>query len=210
MRKVDMTAKKKSARKGPAVTVPSSENRREITGRSAWLEAAQQALLEGGIAGVQVGKLARRLGVTRGGFYWFFESQKQLLDELLGSWEKTSTTQMEELLQRHASDGRKAIDALFAMWIDEKDYKPAWDAAIREWARTSSKVARAVHRVDDRRIAMLHQIFTRLGFKDPEALIRARITYYHQVGYYALGVRETRKTRFELAPVYARVLTGRG
>ena len=48
-----------------------------------------------------------------------------------------------------------------------------------------------------------------MGYHGLEALMRARITYYHQVGYYALGVRESRKTRRQLLPYYAKVLTGR-
>ena len=41
-----------------------------------------------------------------------------------------------------------------------------------------------------------------------EAHIRARITYYHQVGYYTLAVHESRRTRRRLSPMYALVLTG--
>jgi hypothetical protein len=33
--------------------------------------------------------------------------------------------------------------------------------------------------------------------------------YYHQVGYYAMGVRESRKERRALIPYYRKVLTGR-
>lgn len=39
--------------------------------------------------------------------------------------------------------------------------------------------------------------------------IRARVMYYHQVGYYARGVRESRKKRRTLIPYYTKVLTGR-
>jgi hypothetical protein len=42
-----------------------------------------------------------------------------------------------------------------------------------------------------------------------DAHIRARVTYYHQVGYYALGIRESHKRRLNLMPRYVRALTGR-
>jgi hypothetical protein len=103
----------------------------------------------------------------------------------------------------------KEFRAFSRLWIDEKEYSPAWDAAIRDWARTSPKVSRVVRRVDDRRIQVLHRVFLDLGYDDPEAFIRARVTYYHQVGYYALGVSESHRERMGLMPYYLRVLAGR-
>lgn len=158
---------------------------------------------------MEINKLARRLGVTRGGFYWFFNSSAQLRDELLAYWERTSTAQFEGLLRADGVNGMDEFRAFSRLWIDEKDYDPAWDAAIRDWARTSPKVARVVRRVDDRRIGVLHRVFLDLGYEDPEAFIRARVTYYHQVGYYALGVRESHHERMRLMPYYVCVLSGR-
>ena len=103
----------------------------------------------------------------------------------------------------------KEYRALIRLWVDEKEYDPKWDGAVRDWARTSSAVLKTVKAVDRKRIAILEQIFRDLGYKGKDAHIRARITYYHQVGYYALGVRESRKRRLDLFPFYAKVLTGR-
>ena len=47
-----------------------------------------------------------------------------------------------------------------------------------------------------------------MGYQDPEAFVRARTTYFHQVGYYILGVRESRDLRLKLMPIYIRILTG--
>ena len=56
---------------------------------------------------------------------------------------------------------------------------------------------------------VLEQIFNDLGYEGTEAHIRARVSYYHQVGYYAMGVQESRKERRALIPYYRKVLTGR-
>jgi AcrR family transcriptional regulator len=183
--------------------------RRHRLGRQVWLDAARQALIEEGTAGVEINKLANRLGVSRGGFYWFFSSRRQLLDELLAYWTKTGTVLFERLLKGHGRDGMKEYRALIHLWVDEKEYDPKWDGAVRDWARTSSNVLETVRAVDRKRIAILEQIFRHLGNKGMEAHIRARVTYYHQVGYYAMGVRESRKRRLQLFPYYAKVLTGR-
>jgi hypothetical protein len=95
-----------------------------------------------------------------------------------------------------------------AVWLDEIDYSPAYDIAMREWARTSPKVARLVREVDEERIQAFQRLFQDAGYDEAEANIRARVTYYHQVGYYAMGVKEARNSRLELADLYFRILTG--
>jgi hypothetical protein len=62
--------------------------------------------------------------------------------------------------------------------------------------------------VDRQRIDVLARICLDLGYDPQEAEIRARVTYFHQVGYYALGLKESRRVRRRLAPIYTRVLLG--
>lgn len=183
--------------------------KREPLGRQAWLDAARRALIEEGTAGVEVNKLAKRLKSSRGGFYWFFTSRQQLLDELALYWAQTSTAPFEKILQKPGRNGLEEYLALTDLWIEESEYDPKWDGAVRDWARTSPAVRNVVAAVDQRRIAILEQIFNDMGYQGREGHIRARITYYHQVGYYALGVRESRKERRELLPYYYKVLVGR-
>jgi AcrR family transcriptional regulator len=186
-----------------------TRRRPRILGREAWLEAARSALIEEGTAGIEINKLAKRLGVSRGGFYWFFASRDQLLDELLAFWVQTGTQLFERILRSHDRNGMREYEALVDLWIDEKEYDPKWDAAVRDWARTSAAVLSAVKAVDQKRIALLERLFRDMGYRGKEAHVRARITYYHQVGYYALGVQESRRERMELLPFYTRVLTGK-
>jgi AcrR family transcriptional regulator len=182
---------------------------RRALGREAWLTAAKTALIREGIGGVEIGKLARALGVTRGGFYWFFNSRRQLQDHLLTDWQEKNTASLKAIVENHDGDGAAQFKAVINMWISEDGYDPQWDAAIREWARISPRVAAIVRRIDDERIAIIHRIFRNIGYQEPEALVRARVTYYHQVGYYALGVREARAHRFKLMPIYNRIFIGR-
>ena len=90
----------------------------------------------------------------------------------------------------------------------ERDFDPRYDQAIRDWARTSRKVAEVLREVDQRRIGLLKQIFENFGYGGLDAEMRARVTYYHQVGYYAMHVKEPHERRLELAPYYADILTG--
>jgi AcrR family transcriptional regulator len=186
-----------------------ARKKRQPLGREIWLDTARQALIEEGTAGLEINKLAKRLGISRGGFYWFFKSREQLLDELLAYWTEAGTLLFERILRRSGKNGMQEFQAIVNVWIDEKEYDPRWDAAVRDWARTSPAVLKALEAVDEKRIALLEQVFLDLGYRGKEAHVRARVTYYHQVGYYALGVQESRKQRLDLLPFYTKILTGR-
>jgi AcrR family transcriptional regulator len=196
-------------RRPPSRKSPGRRGKQGPLGREIWLDTARQALIEDGTAGVEINKLAKRLGVSRGGFYWFFKDRAQLLEELLGYWVQTSTVLFEKILQLPARNGIDKYLAMTHLWIDENEYDPKWDGAVRDWARTSPMVRKAVQAVDQKRIAVLEQIFNDMGYAGKEAHIRARVMYYHQVGYYAMGVEESRRERHALIPYYQKVLTGR-
>jgi AcrR family transcriptional regulator len=188
---------------------PAGRGKQRPLGREVWLETARRALIEEGTAGVEINKLAKRLGVSRGGFYWFFKDRAQLLEELLAFWVQTSTVMFEAILRGPSRDGLEEYLALTRLWIDEEEYDPKWDGAVRDWARTSETVRKVVEVVDQKRIAAIEQIFHDMGYRGKEANVRARVMYYHQVGYYAMGVRESQKERHALIPYYQKVLTGR-
>src|SRR5512145_1401917 len=62
----------------------------ERTGRLSaddWAAAALDLIAEQGVAAVAVEPLARRLGVTKGSFYWHFPSREALLSAALERWE---------------------------------------------------------------------------------------------------------------------------
>lgn len=173
----------------------------------AWIDAARTMLIRDGIHAVKIDRLARACGVTRGGFYWRFKSHAELLDALLVDWRETNTAPMLAAL-----DGPGGPDVRFArlarLWVEEEGFSSAYDAAVREWARSDAGVRAVVHAVDEQRIAALCRLFLDFGYEADEALVRARITYYHQVGYYALDAQRDDVRRAELTPLYIRALTG--
>ncbi len=178
-------------------------------GRAEWIAAARAAFIEGGLAGVKVDIIRRRLGVTTGSFYWHFKDREALLAEILVDWEETNSRPLFDAVAGAGDDPERQFTGLCLVWLEESAFSPAYDWAIRDWARTSPEVEQAVRRVDDRRIELLHGIFRRLGSGEPEALVRARITYFHQVGYYALRINEVPEHRRALLPTYISLLIGR-
>ena len=58
------------------------------------------------------------------------------------------------------------------------------------------------------RVDVLQQVFEGMGYTGKDALIRARVFYWHQVGYYAVGMHEAVSEREANLAAYIRVLAG--
>ena len=177
--------------------------------RQDWIRAARRALITSGVEQVKVDRLAREMKITRGSFYWFFKSREELLETLLEDWEATNTKPLLDAIAKlPKGDGMAAMNALIEFWVEEKEFSPAYDSAMRDWARISPAVEKAVRRIDNKRIEAIKQMFLDMGYPEEEAFIRARVTYFHQVGYYALRIRESKATRLKLLPLYTKALIG--
>jgi AcrR family transcriptional regulator len=174
----------------------------------AWIRAGREALVAGGHGRVKVEPLASALGVTTGSFYWHFKDREALLQAMLRDWEVSNSAGLYAAVEQHPDDPDAQLSALIDVWIDEQGYDPNWDAVVRDWARVDATAEAAVRRIDDQRIELLHRIFQHMGLGEPEAFVRARITYFHQVGYYAMRIGESRRQRLALKPLYLQILKG--
>jgi len=177
-------------------------------GKEDWVSGARKLLIRSGIANVKVEPLAKALKVTTGSFYWHFRKREELYEALLQDWYDTNTAPLHRAVEGAGNDPRQQYLAFFGVWVLERDFNPAYDQAIRDWAKTSNKVSKMLQNVDNDRIHLLLGIFENFGYQGIDATMRARVTYYHQLGYYALHVRERSEIRLELAPYYADILTG--
>jgi AcrR family transcriptional regulator len=102
------------------------------------------ALADGGPDAVRVDVLAQTLGVTRGGFYHQFDSRQALLDELLDTWERRSTDEVLEQVEREGGDARTKVGK--AGMLTFSDALLPIDLAVRNWARRDAAVRPAAPR----------------------------------------------------------------
>ncbi len=173
-----------------------------------WLLKALEIFVAEGIDAVRITRLAQDLGVTRGSFYWHFENREDLIDALVSYWKDKNTSAITESVG-NASSLAEGIFRFFETCIDATLFDPRLDLALREWARRSDTVRSMVDIEDEARITSLREFFTRFGYAMPEALIRARVLYFSQIGFYALEVRETLATRLSYTEAYFECFTGR-
>ncbi len=176
--------------------------------REGWLNCARVALIEDGIDGVKVDRLAQRVKVTRGGFYHHFKNHQQVLDELLVMWKNQNRFTPAKVDASTPLAANEALDRITDDLVHENGFDPQFDMAVREWARISQPVADVVHRVDEERVDTLTRIFAGIGYDSKEALIRARVFYWHQIGYYAVGMHEAVAEREGNLGAYVKVLAG--
>ncbi|HEY1075553.1 MAG TPA: TetR/AcrR family transcriptional regulator [Fontimonas sp.] len=186
---------------------PSRKGNIKVT-REGWLNCARVALIEDGIDGVKVDRLAQRVKVTRGGFYHHFKNHQQLLNELLVTWKNQNRFTPAKVDVSTATAANEALDRITDDLVHENGFDPQFDMAVREWARISQPVADVVHGVDEERVGTLTRIFAGIGYDAKEALIRARVFYWHQIGYYAVGMQEPVTEREGNLAAYIKVLAG--
>jgi AcrR family transcriptional regulator len=138
--------------------------------RARWIEAALDALADGGVSAVAVEPLAARLGVTKGSFYWHFRDRDELLAAALEEWERTGT---EALIERLGAIG------------DPRERLAAWARSVlaADKAQLAALHAAADHpivrpvlrRNTERRIRYLTDLLREAGVRTSAA--RRRLLY---------------------------------
>jgi AcrR family transcriptional regulator len=157
-----------------------------------WAVTALEAIAESGLRGVAVEPLARRLGVTKGSFYWHFANRKALLQAALALWERRET---DEVLARAAQeqDPRKRLARLFR----EADGSQRAGRLYLALAGTTENrpIQETVRRVMEHRLAFLRRCYTDMGLDAEESHDRAVLAYS-----VFLGTLQLRRDAPEIMP----------
>lgn len=175
--------------------------------RDDWIQAAVDRLTVEPIDQLKILSLAGDIGVSRSSFYWYFDDPAELRQELLERWQHNTTSIVERSCRRTDTPVAACL-AVFECWADSSAYDAALDLAVRDWGRRDTAVAAQVADADATRLEALTVMFGRHGFDDVESLVRARLLYHSQVGYYAVGTAESMQTRLSYVDYYLDALAG--
>jgi AcrR family transcriptional regulator len=152
--------------------------RKQRVSKDQWLHVALKELEFGGVEAVRVDVLAKRLSVSRSGFYWHFRNREDLWLQLLEYWQHEFTevvTSNESLIRAEPKQRLKLIIAM----IEEYDLG-RYDISFRAWARHDEMAAAVVREVTNARLEFMRVLFRELGFKGDELEMRARLfVCYH-------------------------------
>lgn len=173
-----------------------------------WLNMAREVLVTEGVGEVKILGLARRMGVSRSSFYWYFKDRSDILVALLEEWETRNTLQIVQKCEMSSANITEAVCNFFQCFIGTSTFDQGLDFAIREWSRRDPEIRKLVDVADHSRIYALTQSFSNHGFDIQDADARARILYFMQLGYHALEVSEDKETRLSRLEPYIRGFTG--
>lgn len=178
------------------------------TSRSDWLKSAMEILTSEGVENLKIMELAKRLGVSRSSFYWFFKDREDLLGQLLDYWENKNSRCIIDHAGRSADTIAGAVLNVFECWVSRSVFDPQLDFAVREWARRSDDVRQRLDEADTARVGAITEMFELHGYDPDDAFTRARVLYFMQIGYYALVDEETIEQRLYYVGHYVRNFTG--
>jgi len=144
-----------------------------------WINGALEALSDGGVHAVQVESLARKLGVTKGGFYGYFLNRDAFLQEVLAYWETILTDETISLAHMEQGDLHERLTHLLQIVYIRLDehVDDAIDNAMTSWSFKDQRVRVVVNRVVRKRIDFIKNIFLEEGFSEEQAELRARLVH---------------------------------
>jgi len=151
-----------------------------INTKKDWIKVGFEILVSEGISNVKVEPMARKLGVTKGGFYGYFQNRESFLQAMLEDWEEKHSSEIFNYINSltgSLSDKLKKL--LYA--IDDMKYD-AIELSMYHWATHNPLAKKALVRVVRERLEFCTNLFLEGGFSQDEAKKRANIVHHFMAG----------------------------
>src|SRR5688500_15419008 len=132
------------------------------TPRTMWIDEGLKALAAGGPDAVRIESLAKALGVTKGGFYGYFDHRQALIDEMLEEWERAMIDEAIERAESERAQARAKLRRLFRL-AGPRQIRGLGQVgrAVRDGRRRNQVIAK-----QPRRVTNLRMDYVRVLFRD--------------------------------------------
>jgi AcrR family transcriptional regulator len=161
----------------------SKKKERSTLSAGDWEQQALVLIAEKGIRAVAVESLAKRMGVTKGSFYWHFHNRESLLEQSLIRWEKHDAANLQTSLSA-IDDPRERLRSFFRRTGREKLTHNVYSSLCM--ASDHPQVEPLLERVAERRMKHIEKAYEEIGFDPQQASHRARLTYSAYLGFLQL------------------------
>jgi AcrR family transcriptional regulator len=151
-----------------------------------WELEALEMIADSGLAAVAVEPLAKRLGVTKGSFYWHFSSREALIEKTLQRWSLDDSADVISRVQG-ISDPRERLRMIFRITSRTVRLHKIYSALIK--AVDHPSVGPRVEKVSQTRLVFLTTLFTDAGLSASEATHRARLAFAAYVGFLQMSLQ---------------------
>lgn len=145
-----------------------------------WILAGIDTLANYGVDNVKIEALARKLGVSKGGFYGYFLNRDELLQAMLDYWAETFTSIVIETISSLEGGLSEKLKNLLS-FVDDNKYD-ALEISMFAWANKDKKAEKVVMRVIKERLLFVTNLFQEEGFSRNEASNRAHLVHHFMSG----------------------------
>jgi AcrR family transcriptional regulator len=142
-----------------------------------WIDFALKTLAREGFDALKADVLARKLGVSRGSFYWHFRDLGTFHARVIERWKQTATEAIIADLERYESREER-LEAL----LRRIGHGGALEVRMRTWADNNAEAARALRDIDRRRREYMERMLAEAGIPPPLAATRAQLLYWTYLG----------------------------
>jgi AcrR family transcriptional regulator len=143
-----------------------------------WIDFALTTLAHEGFEALKADVLARKLGVSRGSFYWHFTDLGTFHTRVIEHWRERATEASIADLEKY-DPGEERLETLVRRGFG---HDGVLEIRMRAWADNNAEAARVVNDIDRRRRDYIEQMLVQAGIAPSLATTRAQILYWTYLG----------------------------
>jgi AcrR family transcriptional regulator len=156
-----------------------------------WTDFALKTLAREGFDALKADVLARKLGVSRGSFYWHFTDLDDFHARVVEHWRQTATEAVIADLERYESREER-LEVLLRRALGHHN---GLEMRMRAWADNNAEAAEAVRDMDRRRREYMERLLVDAGIVPTLAATRVQLLYWTYLG---AALSQTRPTGKQL------------
>lgn len=173
--------------------------------KAEWLQASLKLLEDEGVEAVRVGRIARKLGIARSGFYWHFKSRDDLRNQILEYWAHEFTEVVTDNPSLRELDPRERLEQMMVMILEHELAR--YEVEMRSWAKSDPGIARRVRQVYRMRLDYLRETFREMGFEGEDLEMRTRMFVCYHMWESSMFDKESKKSLRKLIRSRVALLT---
>jgi AcrR family transcriptional regulator len=139
-----------------------------------WLDNALIILNKEGFGPLNIDRLVRAMGLTKGSFYWHFSNRKEFVENLVEHWNIKFTDTVIKHIENFEGTERERL--LELMLLITRKQLAQYDFAIHALAQNEPQAFPLIKEVLRKRFAYVASLFFAMGFKGNELKFRSRAT----------------------------------
>lgn len=138
--------------------------------RADWIRTAWEILHEDAAERLPIAEIARRMGVTKGSFYWHFEDRSDFQQAMLAHYRDAQTDMVIRAMRKVEGSAAERLRRLILFIAHNIDAN--LERTVFDWATLDAGVARALKEEYQRRADFVAELLRRAGVAPKEARSR--------------------------------------